>query len=140
MTRGVLFKRIFKAIKLQNLILILLIVSVMAMKFFNYGVILSIIYTVVLVSATQLGSAQYISRKAFEKSIDIVCDDLYLAYDNKLRLMVQIYLISVENDVLKQINCIIEDDIILLENISSSDLNSSFIKLKGRRYTLIKMK
>ena len=62
------YRSVLKTTKLQNMIFLLLLVFEMVIKTRKYEVVFSIMYAILGVSVTQLGSAQCISRIAFDKS------------------------------------------------------------------------
>ncbi|MBI9011584.1 MAG: hypothetical protein JEZ08_05080 [Clostridiales bacterium] len=140
MTLLELYKSILKTTKWESVIFVFIIALVLSLFGLKYNYMESVIYAIVLTFATQAGSAQAIARKAIKKSKNIVCDELYLAYDNRFRFAVKTYLISVEGDIISRINCLRNNDKVILEDISNLDLYAKEILLENIQYTLFKLK
>jgi len=135
-----LFNGILKATKRQTMIFLFIIALLIALYSLKFNYIQSVVYAIVLTFATQAGSAQAVARTAFKKSKNMVCDELYLAYDNRFSFKVKTYLISVEGDVVSRVNCFKKNDKEVLEDISNADLDANTITLEEKQYILFKMR
>jgi len=140
MTRWELFDCILGKTKFKNQVFLILFAFAFALLILKYNMIISIIYAILLVTATHVGSAQGISRRAFKKADNLVCDELYLAYDNRFSFTAKTYLISVEGDLISRINCLRKGEKEVLEDISNTDLDANTITLEEKQYILFKMK
>jgi len=140
MTKVELFNGVLKATKKRTMIFVFIIALVLALYSLKFNYVQSVIYAIVLTFATQTGSARAIARRAYKKAENMVCDELYLAYDNRFSFKVKTYLISVEGDIISRINCFKKDDKEVLAEISNTDLDANTITLKDKQYILLKMK